>query len=119
MSDPTVTREIQIDSPDTGHGVLLARVITSGGHGLMPILIARGGYEIHLRWSEWAEVRDHIAGCELIASPDGATDTSEYELCNAIQGPFGAPLPCILERGHDDDATDDATQHSDRLGRRW
>ena len=122
MTDPAIERTISIDSNDTGHGTLSASV--KDHPGLMPIKISREGYNLHLRWSEWEEVRDHIEYCSTMMRLE--PDAPEYTVCGAMPGlvPYDA-LPCILEAGHGDlaavepDEPIGTAHHFDRLGRSW
>lgn len=114
----TATRRLSI-ADDTG--VLSADV--TDAYGLKPIVFHRNGQNVHLTWSEWAEVSDHVEYCRGIR-PIIADEEEAYPLCGVGPGPVPyQALPCVLERGHGlGDGNPDQiglTAHCDRLGRRW
>lgn len=112
----TATRRLSI-ADDTG----VLSVDVTDAYGLKPIVFHRSGLNVHLTWSEWAEVSDHVEYCrgirpELAEEAVEPANPNAYALCGA--GPEWRvsydSLPCVLERGHPDDV-----RHCDRLGRRW
>lgn len=114
-------RSLVVGVPDIGHDDLTVDV-NEGTNGLMPIRIMRKDDVVHLRWSEWEKVRDHVEYCATMMKPEPVEITQSgdpWEACGASPGlvPYEG-LPCILERGHGDPLHGDP-HHVDRRGRRW
>ena len=102
MTD-AIERIIRIHRTDQGHEVLTA--IVTDAYGLMPVRVAVGGeHTIHMTWSEWGEVRDHVDACKPATwdAIDAAepTDACPYRVDEdeATGDPGG---PCVLQAGHE------------------
>lgn len=116
---PYLEKTVRLTDAGNGHKPLSATV--TDAYGAMPIRITRGEHTVHLRWSEWDEIRDHIELAMPGMKPEPTAAAAEYTVCGDTpdQVPYDA-LPCILEEGHDTSTTNSApSHHSDRRGRRW
>lgn len=123
MSDslPVTTRSIAVHDPNNGHSELSVDV--TDAYGLMPVVFHRNGYDIHLSWSEWGEISDHVEYCRGRWPEPDEEETAPadwtYEPCGAMDlGGPETPLPCVLISSHEV-AANATHNHCDRLGRRW
>jgi hypothetical protein len=120
MSDP-IERIIRVHRTDRGHPVLTATVTDTGG--LMPIRLTAGiGQSVHMTWSDWAEVCDHVEGCRPralevnVPDPDGPG--SSYVECGEPHHQGTDAPRCVLAMGHLLIPGRDKA-HVDMYGERW
>ena len=125
MSDP-IERILRVHRSERGHGVLTATVADESG--LMPIRLtvaAIAGIEqsVHMTWSDWAEVRDHVEGCrppavELnVPNPDGPGPS--YVGCGEPHHQGTDAPRCVLAMGHLLIPGSVHKAHVDMYGERW